>query len=91
VVLVDGHLTAYLSPDGADFQVFLPDREPDQGRLGRAAARALASGEPDGRVSLGWASANLPAVRGRMAPFLVEAGFQASGPGFRLRPSECKT
>ena len=86
VVLVDGHLTAYLSPDGADFQAFLPEREPEQSRLGRAAARALALwASRTGRVSLGWTSADPHASQGRMAPFLIEAGFQASGPGVRLR------
>ncbi len=86
VVLVDGHLTAYLSQDGAELQTFLPDREPDRSRAGRGAARALAHWViRTGRVSLGWATTDRHASHGGMTSFLVEAGFQASGPGFRLQ------
>ncbi len=86
-LLVDGRLTVCLWRDGADLWAALPEQEPERSRAGRAAARALALwASRTGRVSLGWASADPRASRGPMAPFLVEAGFQASGPGFRLRP-----
>lgn len=83
VLLVDGRLTAYLSRDGGELQAFLPEREPDRSRAGRAAGLALAHwcGRA-GRVSLGWGQ-NDPSP---LAPFFLASGFEASGRGFRLRP-----
>jgi hypothetical protein len=90
VVLVDGLLAAYLSRDEGELHPFLPEIEPSRSVIGSAAARALAAWALHaGRPSIGWSpDVEVPAARGAMAPFLVVAGFEAFGPGFRLRSSE---
>jgi ATP-dependent Lhr-like helicase len=86
VVLVDGQLTAYLSREARDITLFLPDDEPVRSRIGRGAARALAAwAQRTARSRLGWGAAAAPLMRGPLASFLEEAGFEASGPGVRLR------
>jgi len=87
VVLVDGVLAAYVSRDERELSVFLPEAEPSRSRIAEAAAKALAGwARRTARPSLGWSGdEEVPASRGPLAPFLTAAGFQASGPGFRLR------
>jgi ATP-dependent Lhr-like helicase len=87
VVLVDGLLAAYLSREERELIVFLPEAEPSRSAVGRAAAQALTSWTlRTSRPGLGWsAEEEVPAVRGPLAPFLLATGFQAWGPGFRLR------
>jgi len=87
VVLVDGLLAAYISRDGRELSVFLPETEPSRSRVAEAAAKALAGWAlRTGRPSLGWsADQEVPASRGALTPFLIAAGFQAFGPGLRLR------
>jgi ATP-dependent helicase Lhr and Lhr-like helicase len=89
VVLVDGALTVYLSRDQREVRVFLPGHEPARSAAGRVAAAAMASWAlRTGCPSLGWAPGADAATRGPLAPFLAAAGFQAFGPGFRLRSAE---
>jgi hypothetical protein len=90
VGLVDGLLAVYLSRDQRELHAFLPEAEPSRSAVARAAARALADWAlRSGHPSIGWsAEEDIPASRGPMAAFLIQAGFQAFGPGFRLRSSE---
>jgi ATP-dependent Lhr-like helicase len=84
VVLVDGALVAVVSRGGREVTPLLPGEEPERSRVAGAAARALRSWcERSGRSALGWAGEAVLA-QGPLAPFLVEAGFARSGPGFRL-------
>jgi len=89
VVLVDGFLAAYLSGKQKDLTACLPEEEPRRSSVARAAARALAiwSGRTK-RPGIGWSPDEIqPAVKGPLAPFLIEAGFLPDGPGFRLPTS----
>jgi len=89
VVLVDGALMVYLSREQRELRTFLPGHEPAHSAGGRAAAAALASWAlRAGCPNLGWAPGEDAATRGPLAPFLVAAGFQAFGPGFRLRSAD---
>jgi ATP-dependent Lhr-like helicase len=90
VVLVEGNLAAYLTREEREIHVFLPEEEPSRSAMGRAMARALASWmRRTGRVGLAWSpDENPPASRGPLSTFLVEAGFQPWGPGFRLPPEK---
>jgi ATP-dependent Lhr-like helicase len=86
VVLVDGALGVYVAGNGRDVVPLLPREEPARTAVARAAARALARwGQATSRPALGWVTgAGPPLAEGPLAPFLVEAGFVRSGPGFRL-------
>jgi ATP-dependent Lhr-like helicase len=88
VVLVHGFLAVYLSREERELNAFLPEAEPSRSAVGRASARALASWMlRTGRVALGWSPhEEIPASQGPLAPFLVAAGFQPWGPGFRWIP-----
>jgi ATP-dependent Lhr-like helicase len=86
VVLVDGFLLAYLSREQRELRVFLPADEPLRSAMGRSAASALAVWSRETkRPGLGWSpDEEIPTNKGPLAPFLLEAGFLAAGPGFRL-------
>jgi ATP-dependent Lhr-like helicase len=86
VVLVDGVLAATLSPRGRHLAPLLPDDPAARERVGRAAARALLHWcESTSCGALGWAVGEGPALaEGDLAPYLAQAGFVRSGPGFRL-------
>ena len=86
VLLVDGALIAYVSRDQRELRAFLPDTEPSRSAISRAAAAALAAwARRTGRSGLAWSpEQEPPASRGPLAPFLIAAGFEAIGPGFRL-------
>jgi ATP-dependent Lhr-like helicase len=87
VVLVDGLLAAYVSRDERELSLFLPETEPSRPHIAEAAAKALANWAlRTARPNLGWSmDEEVPASRGPLAPFLIAAGFQVAGPGFRLR------
>ncbi len=89
-VLVDGRMAAYVSRDGRELRVFLPEAEPARSAVGRAAAKALATwAVRTGRPGIGWSpDEEVPASRGPLASFLAAEGFQPFGPGFRLPSSE---
>jgi ATP-dependent Lhr-like helicase len=85
VVLVDGALAATVSARTRQIASFLPSEQAARRRVGEAAARALARWcEETGRPALGWAVEPGPTLaESPLAPFLAEAGFVRSGPGFR--------
>jgi ATP-dependent Lhr-like helicase len=86
VVLVDGLLVAYVGRGEKELETFLPEEEPGRSRAARALAHALARwAARTGRLALGWSAAGEAAARSPLAPFMAEAGFIASGPGFLLR------
>ncbi len=86
VALVDGQLAAWLGKGEREVRPFLPADEPARSTVGRALARALADwGAQTGRASLGWAAeGGEQLAESPLAPFLSEAGFARSGPGFRI-------
>jgi ATP-dependent Lhr-like helicase len=86
VVLVEGALAAFLAGRGRTVLPLLPDDEPARSAVARSVAHALRLWcEGPGPSALGWAVGEGPALaEGPLAPFLVEAGFVRSGPGFRL-------
>jgi ATP-dependent Lhr-like helicase len=90
VVLVDGALAAFLSRGGRQAWVWLPETEPDRGRVARAVASALgtvaARGLLDRRGGMMLEEVNgLPATASPLALYLAEAGFTPSSLGFHLR------
>jgi len=65
--------------------LFLPEEEPARARTARAAAGALARwAGRTARSVLGWGNEGVALAESPLAPFLAEAGFVRSGPGFRL-------
>ncbi len=86
VALVDGKLAAWLGKGERDLRPFLPEDEPARSAVGRALAEALARwAARTGRASLGWATeGGEPLAESPLAPFLAQAGFVRSGPGFRI-------
>jgi ATP-dependent Lhr-like helicase len=90
VVLVDGALGAFLGRGGRQAWVWLPEAEPDRGRVARAVAAALstvaARGLIDRRGGMLLEEVNgLPATESPLALHLSEAGFTPSSLGFHLR------
>jgi ATP-dependent Lhr-like helicase len=88
VILVDGQLAGYLGR-GRQLFVYLPDAEPDRGRVARALSERLAL---LARVGEGREGGLLireidgrPAAEHALAPFLAEAGFAPSAMGFQMR------
>jgi ATP-dependent Lhr-like helicase len=86
IALVDGALVAFLGKGEREIATFLPVEEPVRSATARALAEALARWATlTGRAALGWAAADgTPLASSPLAPFLAEAGFVRSGPGFRL-------
>jgi hypothetical protein len=80
---------AVLSRGARQMTAVLPGEEPSRSRLAAAAARALRHWcETTSRAALGWAVGEGPSLaESPLAPFLAEAGFVRSGPGFRLAGS----
>jgi ATP-dependent helicase Lhr and Lhr-like helicase len=90
VVLVDGALAAFLGRGGRQAWVWLPEEEPDRGRVARAVAAALgtvaARGLLDRRGGMLLEEVNgVPASESSLALYLSEAGFTPSSLGFHLR------
>ena len=86
VALVDGRLAGYLGRGERDLHTFLPAEEPGRSRTARGLAAALAAwAARTGHSALGWSTADgVPLAQGPLAPFLAEAGFVRSGPGYRF-------
>jgi ATP-dependent Lhr-like helicase len=86
VVLVDGAVAAVVSRGARQVTALLPGEEPSRSRVAAAAARALRRWcEATSRPALGWAVGDEPTLAtSPFAPWLAEAGFVRSGPGFRL-------
>ncbi|HEY1908990.1 MAG TPA: DEAD/DEAH box helicase, partial [Myxococcaceae bacterium] len=90
VVLVDGALAAFVARGGRQAWVWLPETEPDRGRVARAVASALgtvaARSLLDRRGGMMLEEVNgVPAVESPLALYLAEAGFTPSSLGFHLR------
>ncbi len=89
VVLVDGALGAFLSRGGRQAWVWLPETEPDRGRVARAVAAALgtvASRVLERRGGILLEEVNgVPAAESPLGLYLSQAGFTPSSLGFHLR------
>ncbi len=90
VVLVDGALAAFLGRGARQAWVWLPETEPDRGRVARAVASALgtvaARGLLERRGGMLLEEVNgVPAAESPLALHLSEAGFTPSSLGFHLR------
>jgi ATP-dependent Lhr-like helicase len=87
VVIVDGQLAAYVSKGEGSVSLLLPGEEPRRSQFAQAAARALGRwASLGGRLTLGWAAepGAPPLSKSALQPFMAAAGFQPSGPGYRL-------
>jgi ATP-dependent Lhr-like helicase len=88
VVLVDGALAGYVTRGGRQLLAYLPEDEPARSTVSRALATrlaAMARGE-DGRGGLLISEINgIPPADHPLAPFLIDAGFNASAMGFQMR------
>ena len=90
VVLVDGALAAWMGRGGRQSWVWLPDTEPDRGRVAHAVAQQFAA---LGRAAHAERHRGLvleevnggPAEQHPLALFLTEAGFLPSSLGLHLR------
>ena len=91
MVLVNGHLAAYIPRGGRQLSVYLPEDEPARSTTARALAHALARlARDEQRGGLLLAEINgQPPTHHPLAPYLLEAGFNASAMGFQMlrRPS----
>ena len=85
VVLVDGALAAYLGRGEKELRTWVPADEPQRSRVLHGVAEALGAwAARTHQATLGWATADTrPLAHSPLAPFLLEAGFVRSGPGFR--------
>jgi ATP-dependent Lhr-like helicase len=89
VVLVDGRLTAWIARGDRSMLVSLPGEDPDRSRVARGLAQelvALAHRAPEG--ARGWLIEEINGVAASsdpVAPFLLAAGFAATGMGLQLR------
>ena len=88
VILVDGALAGYVARGGRQLLTFVPEDEPARTTTSRALATrlaAIARGE-DGRGGLLVSEINgIPTSEHPLAPFLIDAGFNASAMGFQMR------
>ena len=87
---MDGALGAFLGRGGRQAWVWLPEAEPDRGRVARAVASALGAvatrGLVDRRGGMLLEEVNgVPATESPLALYLSEAGFTPSSLGFHLR------
>ncbi len=89
VILVDGHLAAWIARGDRVLLISLPSDEPDRSRTGRTLARelvALASRAPEG--SRGWLIEQIngaAAATDAAAVYLLESGFAPTAQGLQLR------
>lgn len=89
VVLVDGHLTAWIARGLRTLLVWLPEHEPDRSRHAEALARVLPMSGTDrdqraASVVLTEINGG-PALDAPVRPFLEAAGFVATSQGLQLR------
>ncbi len=89
VVLVDGHLTAWIARGLRSLLVWLPEHEPDRSRHAEALARVLPMTGTDRErraASIVLTDVNGgPALDSAIRPFLEAAGFVATTQGLQLR------
>ena len=84
VALIDGRLAAYLHRGGRVLSTFLPEQEPDRARASRALAELLVVHAQRHHLVIGEID-GLAASRHALAPFLLNAGFEASIAGYSAR------
>ena len=95
VVLVDGHLTAWIARGLRSLLVWLPEHEPDRSRHAEALAQALPMTGTDREQRA--ASVLLteinggPALDAAIRPFLEAAGFVATSQGLQMRDTAAPT
>jgi ATP-dependent helicase Lhr and Lhr-like helicase len=87
VILVNGALGACLGRGDKQLSVFLPEDEPERSLVARSVASALAAmvGEGTRRALLITSVNDGPAAASLIAPYLVGAGFAATGMGYQFR------
>jgi ATP-dependent Lhr-like helicase len=89
VILIDGHLAAWIARGDRALLLALPADDPDRGRIGRALAHeltALAHRAPE--AHRGWLIEEIngaPAGSDPAASFLLAAGFAATAMGLQFR------
>ncbi|MBA2355432.1 MAG: hypothetical protein H0V80_12275, partial [Acidobacteria bacterium] len=94
VVMVDGHLTAWIARAMRSLVVWLPEHEPERSRHAEALARAL----PVTGTDLERRSASVvvhevngqPALDAPIRPYLEAAGFVATSQGLQLRDASAQ-
>ena len=99
VVLCDGGLVAYMRRGNPAVQVWLPEEEPERGRVARALAEFLVARVREdrdedgaGRAGLLIGTVNgLGVAESAMAQALLDAGFVAGAKGFNVRRATAKT
>jgi ATP-dependent Lhr-like helicase len=89
VLLVDGHLLAYLRRGNPALKLWIPSSQPERDEYARAAARELARLALDRQSSregilISEINAN-PALDHFFGPFLQDAGFVPTALGFQMR------
>ncbi len=84
VILVNGHLAAYISRGGRQILAWLSEDEPQRSAIGRPLARQLATMARQGGLIIAEVG-GVPAADHPLAPFLVAAGFHPSAMGFMMR------
>jgi ATP-dependent Lhr-like helicase len=87
VILVDGRLACYVGRGERQLSLFLPEDEPLRSRVATEVARTLAALVTHGRRRALLVSEidGQPVSKSDLAPFLVEAGFVATGMGHQMR------
>jgi ATP-dependent Lhr-like helicase len=93
VILVNGALAAYIPRGGRQVVAYLPEDEPARSATARALAAALADlarDEQRGGLLVAEINGADPA-RHPLAPYLIDAGFNASAMGFQMRRSPAAT
>jgi ATP-dependent Lhr-like helicase len=89
VVLVNGALAGYLARGDRQLLVFLPEREPERSKTGRAVAQALndrarALGPDDSPRGMSIEEIDgVAATLHPLGPYLIDAGFKAGASGFQ--------
>ena len=89
VILVEGHLSAFLRRKNPAIRVWVPENEPERTRFGQAIAKKLAdvsAARKEKRSGLLIQSINdMPARDHALARFLEDAGFVSTPVGLHMR------
>jgi ATP-dependent Lhr-like helicase len=89
VVMIDGHLIAWIGRGDRALLISLPPDDPDRARMGRALAQelvVLAHRAPE--ATRGWLIEEIngaPAAKDASVPFLLQAGFAVTAMGLQFR------
>lgn len=86
VVLIDGHVRVWLGRGGKTAWLWLPDDEPERGRVASLAAKAVMALHQRGGDSTMVNEINgKPASQSELAPYLRAAGYADAGDGMHIR------